>query len=61
VDDISLDLLPANLDLDLDDACVPDHAADDSGTDTGGPEALQVKPPADPVLSRAAEVMLQVT
>ncbi len=59
MDDISLDLLPA--DLDLDDACVPDHAADDSGTDTGGPEALQVKPPADPVLSRAAEVMLQVT
>lgn len=54
VDEISLDLLPA--DLDLDDAADTPLGADDSGTDTGDPEALHAKPLGDAVLLQAAHV-----
>ena len=68
MDDISLDLLPADLDLDLDDAhdMVSDGAdtagnTDESGTDTGGPEPLHAKPQRDPVLAQAAEVRYRLS
>ena len=66
VDGISLDLLPADLDLDLDDARALDGGAgmavstDDSGTDTGGSDPRRAKQQRDPVLARAAQVRLRL-